>query len=266
MNPKIIFLGNTKYSLIGADVINKEFPISLVVTKPDSPTKDWALKNNVQFLEITSFGENIIQELAQLEPDFLIVEDFGLILPNELLKIPKVDSLNVHHSLLPKYRGAAPAPFALLNGDEVTGVSIISMTEEVDAGDILSQTEYKVEKDDTTDSLLTKLNKRGGELMVEVLKDYMEEKVNKTPQDPSKVVLTRRLTKEDGYFEIDNPPTPEELDRMIRAYYPWPNVWTRWNGKVVKLYPGGQIQMEGKKITKLEDFLRGYPEFPLKQL
>lgn len=266
MNPKIIFLGTTRYSIIGAEIINKGYPISLVVTKPSSPPIEWATKNNIQYLETTIFDKNIVEEIARLEPDFLIVEDFGLILPPELLRVPKVDALNIHHSLLPKYRGAAPAPFAILNGDKVTGVTVISMTEEVDAGDIIAQKTYTISSDETTDSLLTKLNELGGKLMVKVLDDYLKGKVKKTKQDPSKVVLTKRLSKDDGYFEIDNLPDTDTLDRMIRAYFPWPAVWTRWQGKIVKFYPKGAVQMEGKKAIPLKNFLNGYPNFPIKQL
>lgn len=261
---KIIFFGNTRYSNIGLRIVNKIYPISLVVTLPDSPVKNLAEKFNIPVLETKRLDETIIKRIKNLNPDFLIVEDYGLILPKKLLDIPKYAPLNIHHSLLPKYRGPSPAPFVILNGDKISGVSIIRMIEEVDAGDILAQKEYTLSEDETTDSLLTKLNEMGGELVVEVIKQYLEGSAKPTPQDNSKASLTKHFTRQDGYFDINNPPSLELLDRMIRAYYPWPGVWTRWNGKIVKFLPNQMLQMEGKKAIPFKDFLNGYPDFPLK--
>lgn len=265
----LVFLGNTKYSIIGAGIIYQKHPLSAVVTIPDkpvgrektltpSPVKSFALKNNIPVLEAERLGEKEIQKIAEFEPDFLIVEDYGLILPKALLDLPKFAPINIHHSLLPKYRGPSPAPTAILNGDKISGVSIIKMTEEVDCGDILAQIEYELTEDETSDSLLIKLNQMGGELALEVIEKYQDIKL--TPQDWTKVIFTEYITKQDGYFDINNPPDPEKLDRMIRAYFPWPNVWTKWEGKIVKFLPGGLIQMEGKKPVPLKDFLNGYPE------
>src|SRR5687768_6525368 len=166
--PKIIFFGNSKYSVIGAQIIHSELPISLVVTTPDkpigrdkvltaSPTKTWANSHQIPVLETNHFDSKIIQQLKDLQPDFFIVEDYGVILPLEVLSIPKVASLNVHHSLLPKYRGASPASAAILNGDDVTGVTIIEMTEKMDAGDMVASAKYSLSPNETTPTLLTKL-------------------------------------------------------------------------------------------------------------
>lgn len=262
--PTVIFFGNTKYSLIGGDIINQTFDISLVVTKPDSPTLNWAKENGLLTLETTKLDEEAVQEIAQYEPDFLIVEDYSLILPEPLLQLPKEAALNIHHSLLPKFRGPSPAPAAILAGEKITGVSVIKMTKRIDAGDILGQVETPLLGTDTTDSLLTKLNQLGGELIVKVLTDF--DKITPQAQDESKASYSKMMSKEDSYFEIDSPPSSEMLQRMIRAYYPWPGVWTKWNNKVVKFLPGGLVQMEGKKATDLKSFLNGYPEFPLKSI
>lgn len=285
---KIIFLGNTKYSIIGAQIIHASYPISLFVTISDqlkgrekklvpSPVKELALKLRVPYLETNQLSKEVIAKIQELNPDYIIVEDYRLILPLELLDIPKIASINVHHSLLPKYRGPSPAPSAILNGEKISGVSIIKMAEKVDAGVILAQQEYKLRTDETTDSLLTKLNGLGGKLVTKVISDYSKGDIKSKVQDDSEATFTKMIKKEDGYFDINNPPSSEKLDRMIRAYYPWPNVWTKWcvsyarkaspcEAKIIKFYPGGLIQMEGKKPAKIEDFLRGYPNFPLKKV
>ena len=268
---KIIFLGNTKYSIIGARIINTVYPITLFVTIPDCPVRDLALDLKIPFIETTVLDKTILEEIKKINPDFLVVEDYGLILPQQFLDIPNYAPLNIHHSLLPKYRGPSPAPFAILNGDTESGVSIIEMVNQVDAGDILAQEKYKLTEKETTDTLLTKLNQLGGELMIQVIKQYVEGTQNPLRQEESKATFTKHFEKIDGYFDIDNPPTVEKLDKMIRAYFPWPGVWCKWkmeNGKwkIVKLLPNQMIQMEGKKPISLKDFLNGYPDFPIKQM
>lgn len=268
----IIFFGNTKYSTIGLKIIHSIYPISLVVTIPDSPVKQVAGQLNIPVLETDRLDQDIINEqvlsfgnkIAQLNPDFLIVEDYGLILPKQLLDLPKYAPLNIHHSLLPKYRGPSPAPTAILREEKISGVTIIKMNEKVDAGDILAQQKYTLSKDETTDSLLTKLNEMGGQLMISVIKQYLEGSIKPIPQDPKKATYTKHFTRQDGYVDINTPPESEILDRMIRAYYPWPGVWTKWKNKIVKFLPGGLMQMEGKKAISYKDFLNGYPDFPMK--
>ena len=259
----VIFLGNTKYSTIGLKIVNAVFPLSVVVTIPNSPVEEVAKQLNIKVLEADKLDEDITLKIAQLEPDFLVVEDYGLILPKEILDLPKYVPLNIHHSLLPKYRGPSPAPTAILNGDMVSGVTVIKMSESVDTGDILAQEEYTLTEDETTDSLLTKLNKIGGNLVVTVIKQYLEGSQKPIPQPNPTTPYTPHFTRESGYFDINNPPDSERLDRMIRAYFPWPGVWTNWKGKIVKFLPEGLLQMEGKKPISFKDFLNGYPDFPI---
>ncbi len=259
---KVIFFGNTKYSILGLKIVQKAFSVSLVVTIPGSPVKLLAEDLNIPVLETGKLDKQALAKISPLSPDFLIVEDYGLILPDKLLDMPKYAPLNIHHSLLPKYRGPSPVPTAILNGEKITGVTIIKMGAEVDAGDVLAQKTYGAGSSETTDSLLTKLNKIGAELMIEVIKQYLNKTAKPKKQDPDKATFTKKLLKEDGYFDIQNPPPADKMDRQIRAYFPWPNVWTRWKGKIVKFYPKGFIQMEGKKVISVKDFLNGYPDFP----
>ncbi|MBI2017717.1 methionyl-tRNA formyltransferase [Candidatus Daviesbacteria bacterium] len=266
---KIIFFGNTKYSIIGLKTVQAVYPILLVVTISNSPVKNFAEKLKIPVLEATRLDRNIIEQISETKPDFLLVEDYGLILPPSLLNLPKYAPLNIHHSLLPKYRGPSPAPAAILAGDKISGVTIIKMINEVDAGDILAQQAYALTSDETTESLLTKLNQLGGELVTQVIKQYLNGKAKPKKQNEVRATYCYLLKKIHGYFDIENPPPPEVLDRMIRAYYPWPGVWTRFRQgssgqvKIVKFLPGGMLQMEGKKAISYKDFLNGYPNFPL---
>lgn len=271
---KIVFFGNTKYSLIGAQIIHEHLGISQIVTIPDrpdkrgrmqkSPLKTFGEEHAIPVLEVNKITDDVIEQIKTFAADFFVVEDYGLLLPEKLLAIPKQAALNIHHSLLPKYRGSSPAPEALLNGEKTTGVSVIMMTKKLDAGDILGQKTYEIKPDDTTDSLLTVLNQLGGELIIPILQNFDEAKVKAVKQDESQVVLTKMMKKEDGYIDPANPPETNQLDRMIRAYFPWPTVWTRLsiNGqeKIVKFLPGNKLQVEGKTPMSVKDFINGYPE------
>lgn len=273
---KIVFFGNTKYSAFGLEIIHSKIPVSLAVTISDrpsgrkrelkpNPVKKFAQEHKIPVTEADKLEASIVNEIGKIEPDFLIVEDYGLILPESLLEIPRYAPLNIHHSLLPKYRGPSPAPSAISNGDKVSGVTIIAMTEEVDAGDILAQQQYKLGPDETTDSLLTTLNKLGGELVLKVIKDYISGNEKPVKQDDKLASYTKRLTKQDGYFDINSPPDQKTLDHLVRAFYPWPSVWSKIKVKsgkelIIKFLPGQMIQPEGKRKMTVKEFLNGYPQ------
>jgi methionyl-tRNA formyltransferase len=259
---KIVFFGNTKHSLIGARIIHKELGLSLVVTIPQSPLEKFAGEEKISCLMVTKLTDEAIEKIAAIEPDFLVVEDYGLILPEKLLTVPKHASLNIHHSLLPKYCGPAPAPAAILAGDKVSGVSIIKMSAKVDAGDIFAQVKYVLKSDETTDSLLNELNNLGGELAVSVINDILQGKAKATLQDENKATETKFIQKADGYIDLSNI-KPAEFDRKIRAYFPWPGVWSKVmiNDKllVIKFLPEKMVQVEGGKPMSYKDLLNGYP-------
>ncbi len=275
---KIAFFGSSKYSVIVAKYLKKHHNLCLVVTIPDkekgrkniltpSPVKTWALENKIPVLEVRRLVYGYVDKIKTFAPDFLVVCDYGLFLPDSLLAIPKYASLNVHHSLLPKYRGPSPAPSAILNGEKVSGVSIIEMSNQLDAGDIVAQKTYTLKPNETTESLLTTLNTLGSEILIDVIQQYEKGTVKKTKQSKKEATFTPHITKQDGLIDLANPPSPEKLDRMIRAYYPWPGVWTKFRihppagGSEfrIKLLPEKKIQVEGKKPMSYKDFVNGYP-------
>lgn len=275
MKLKIVFFGNTTFSAIGAAILHEKIGLHTIVTIPDrfgkknellpSPTKQFAVNNTIPVIETAKLTPEIIELIKAIQPDFLVVEDYGLILPKGLLAIPKYAPINIHHSLLPKYRGPAPAPSAILHGEKTSGVTVIHMTAEVDAGDIYAQQTYDLNSTETTESLLTVLNTMGGNLAVEVIKQIVNRKAQPKPQDDTQATFTKFMQKSDGYIDAASPPSPQQINRMIRAYYPWPGVWTRLplaNGelRLIKFLPKQRIQMEGKKAMVLKDFYNGYPE------
>lgn len=200
------------------------------------------------------------------EADLGVVAAYGHILPEEDLEKPKFGCINIHPSLLPKYRGPTPIQEAILNGDKISGLTIIKMDKEIDHGPIISQDTIERSSSDNLETLSNKLFQLAADKLPKVIEDFTQGKINPIPQDHSQATYCQRLTKESGYFDINNPPSTEVLNRMIRAYYPWPGVWTRWNNKIVKFLPENMLQMEGKKAIPMRDFLNGYPDFPLQQL
>ena len=236
------------------------------------------------FLGTPDFVQPIKEELAKYftlvdslkQADLTVVAAYGQILTKIELNASKFGCINVHPSLLPKYRGPSPIQQAILNGDKKTGVTIIKIDEEIDHGPIIYQETLDLSGSDNFDTLSKKMFHRAAEILPQIIEDFISGKVKPVDQNHSKATYCERLTRESGYFPIDSPPDPEKLDRMIRAYYPWPGVWTKWspsakatgdkNGKIVKFLPEGKMQMEGKKVLSLKDFLNGYPDFPLKDI
>ncbi len=274
MKPRIIFFGSSKYSVIIEKSLQEHFGLTLVVTIPDkrigrkqeiiaSPVKAFAIQHKLPIIAAESLTQEIINQIETYRPDFGIVADYRIILPKQLLTIPRFDFLNVHHSLLPKYRGPSPAPSAILANEKTTGVSIIVMNAKVDSGDILNQKQYDISPTDTTDTLLTILNSYGAELLIPIIKNYDFYKKNRKEQNELEATKTKLIKKADGYIDSNNPPPVTEIDRMIRAYYPWPGVWTKIfineKERILKLLPFTTVQLEGKKPTSLKDFLNGYP-------
>jgi methionyl-tRNA formyltransferase len=196
------------------------------------------------------------------------VADYGLILPKSLLALPIYAPINVHHSLLPKYRGPSPAPSAILGGEKISGVSIIFMTDKVDAGDILKQTSYTLKPDETTDSLLTELNILGSKAIIEVIEQYLAGNIISKKQDEAKATYTTYMKKTDALINLSEDPALNW--RKIRAYGKWPGTYfiTKKKGKDLKVkiakakYDEGTLTIEriipenGKEMA-YDDFLRG---------
>lgn len=243
---KIIFMGTPKF---GASVleglIRGGYPPILAVTETDKPTgregiitsppvKVLAEKNGILVSQPDRIG-NLKSEIENLKPDLGIVAAYGQILPKEILGIPKYGFLNVHPSLLPKYRGPSPIQSAILNGEKKTGVTIILLDEKLDHGPILAQRSLNVEEKETGNTLHDKLADLGTELLLETISKVQKGLIKPQLQDDNAATFTRILTREDG--KIDWRKSAEDLEKQIRAFETWPGSFTLWEklGKISRI-------------------------------
>lgn len=240
MSSKIrtVFMGTSDFAVPALEALVKSGFIDLiaVVTQPDKPAgrnlelqpppiKVAALKNNLQILQPLKAREpGFIEKLAQYKPELIVVAAYGQILPQAILDIPPFGCLNVHASLLPEYRGAAPIQWALINGDTETGVTIMKIDAGLDSGAILTQRRVQILDTDNAQTLHDRLARVGSELLVETIPPYIEGKIIPQPQDHSKATYTKKITKEDGH--IDWKLSAREIVNRIRAFTPWPGAYS----------------------------------------
>jgi methionyl-tRNA formyltransferase len=263
---KIIFFGSGSYVIPILEFLKKDFEVYVFTTEKneDEPVIRYSIKNNLSYVPVLSFDEDLKSSIVNLKSSIAVVAKFGLIIPKDILDSFKYGVLNIHPSLLPKYRGAAPVQTAILNGDKITGVSVMKLDEKMDHGPILVQKEEEIGDNETADELYLRLFKIGADLLSQNLNQYIKGGLKLVPQDDKKAIYVEPLTRQNGYVNLNKPPEPDILKRMIRAYFPWPGAWTEtkiMNKKSrIKLLPENKIQVEGKKPISLKDFENGYPQ------
>ncbi len=301
---KVIFMGTPEFSVGTLEaLIEAGHEVALVVTQPDkpkgrggkmqyTPVKEAALKHGIPVFQPKRVREpECVEELKQYNADIIVVIAFGQILPKEILEMTPYGCVNVHASLLPKYRGAAPIQWAVIDGEEVSGVTTMQMDEGLDTGDMLLKTEIRLDETETGGSLHDKLAAAGAELCVRTLKGLEEKTVVSEPQGESPTAYARMLDKKLG--NIDWSRDAGSIERLVRGLNPWPSAYTNWDGKVMKIWeakaekretetggvPGTVISVEkdgfcvetgdgvlkvlalqipGKKRMDADAFLRGY--------
>ena len=309
---KIIFIGTPEFGAnILEELIKENFEPSLVITTPDKPVgrkkeitsppvKVLAKKYKIKILQPERIME-CLNEIEEIKPDLIVVAAYRELIPQKILDIPKKGSLNVHPSLLPKYRGSSPIQTSILRGEKETGVSIILMDEKMDHGKIVSNVKYKISSDNNHEKLSEELSDLAAKLLIKTIPNWMKGKIKPTPQNDSQATYTKRLKREDGKIDWGN--SAEEIERKIRAFYPWPGTFTeakiKENSekkkikilkveimKQTKICPSGPngktflapndkiavqtgkdflivegFQIEGKKPTTSKDFLKGNSDF-----
>lgn len=268
-----VFFGTPDFSKKFLNILHddEEIFISSVITQPDKPvgrkkvltsppTAEYAIEQSIPLLqpETLKGNDELVQTLKTLQPDIFIIIAYGKIIPEEILAIPKMGSINVHPSLLPKYRGPSPLQTAIANQDEETGVSIMLIDEKMDHGPILSQVSMTIEPDDTYEAMLEKTVKVASSPLVVAIKGFLSGDIHPTPQDHESATFCKMMTKEDG--NIDWNMTAEEIYARFRAFHAWPGIYTFWNGKRLKLHditiPKEAIEMLSPGIVRcLEDRL-----------
>ncbi|MDO9529880.1 MAG: methionyl-tRNA formyltransferase [Syntrophales bacterium] len=306
MKPKIVFMGTPKFAIPSLEILAKNgCPIIGVVTQPDRPkgrgrkyvpppVKITAEKYNLPVFQPDKVRDKeFLDTFRELAPDMVVLVAFGQILPGEIIEFPEMGCINVHPSLLPKYRGAAPINWTLIRGEETTGITTILMDEGMDTGDILLQEETPVESDETFDKLHDRLSKMGSELLLKTVKGITEGTITRTPQDSSLATYAPRLQKEDSI--INWKAGIKDILNLIRGLYPSPCAHTFINEKKMKIFSATgeechvpeqagrivgkaekglqvaaqdgyiyleEIQLENKRRMSIFDFLRGYKISP----
>ncbi len=308
MRPKILFMGTPEFAVPSLRTLaEEEYPIVGVVTQPDRPkgrgrklipppVKACAVELGIPVYQPDRVrDQDFLDTFRELAPDMVALVAFGQILPKEIIARPRFGCLNVHPSLLPRHRGAAPINWALINGDTKTGVTIMLMDEGVDSGDILLQEEIAIEPDDTFDDLHDALSAMGARLLAQAVRGVADGTITPTPQDPSLVTLAPRL--ERGIGHIDWNDDPEKIVNLIRGLSSQPGAYSYLRDKQLKIFyavagkekssrekePGKlgklmeaglqvatrdghvylqDVQLEGKKRMLIEEFLRGHPVEP----
>ncbi len=278
--------------------------ISLVVTQPDrpkgrglelvaSPVKQSAIKLNLPITqpERIKTNDEFRAQLTALKPDAIIVVGYGRIIPQWMLDLPPLGNINLHASLLPKYRGAAPIQWAIANGETITGNTTMRIDAGLDTGDILLQKEMHISPDDTAETLALPLAAMGAGLMVETLAGLQSGSIRSLPQDNSQATLAPILKKEDGLVDFSR--SANEIVNRLRGFQPWPGAYTKFRGKTLQILKARassesfspaevhviddrlligcahntsleieELQLEGKKRTSAPDFLHGYRPKP----
>jgi len=231
-----VFFGTPDFAVPIAEATAEVSELMAVVTQPDRPkgrgrelaqppVKEWALARGLPVFQPTKLRDGVLAaQLRELEPEVAIVAAYGRILPKDLLELPKRGCLNVHGSILPKYRGAAPIQWAIANGEAQTGVTLMQMDEGLDTGDMLAVRTLPIEADDTGGSIHDKLARLGGVLIREELQRYLDGKLTPEAQDHEAATLAPILKKEEG--RLDFAQAAEVLERRVRAFDPWPGTFT----------------------------------------
>jgi methionyl-tRNA formyltransferase len=243
---RIVFMGTPAFAVPALDALSGAgHQILCVVAQPDRPagrghalkppaTKEWALSRGVPVLQPEKVRDGrLCAELSALEPDLLAVAAYGRILGRDLLGLAPHGAINVHGSLLPRYRGAAPIQWAVAHGDRETGVTIMQMDEGLDSGDVLLQRALPIAPADTAESLSPRLAALGGEALVEALALLAAGRLTPVKQDAAEVTLAPILTKEDGKVDWARPAA--DVASRLRGFTPWPGAWTTVGGRTLKL-------------------------------
>ena len=252
---KIVFMGSPDFALPTLKALHEHHDVVGVVTQPDSlagrgrvlrppAVKEAAQQLGLPLIQPRRLSEAAaMQQLADWAPDLIVVAAFGQILKPAVLDLPPQGCINVHASLLPRWRGAAPIHAAILHGDEMTGITIMKMDPGLDTGPILSQRAIPIQDGDTGGSLFDKLSTLGGDLLIETLPGYLSQRLVPVPQDDSQASLAPTLKKQEGLLDFEQP--AEGLARKVRAFNPWPGAYTFLDGQPFKIHHAHSVRGAG---------------------
>ena len=303
---RVVFMGTPEFAVAPLEhLVVNHYQVVAVYTQPDkvagrgrtlvySPVKETAIKWQIPVIQPVRLRKpEAVQQLADLKPDIIVVAAYGQILPQKVLDIPVYGCINIHPSLLPRYRGVSPVPATIMSGDEFAGVTIMKMDLHLDTGPMLVKAQIPVSAHDTSGSLMSRLSIISGHLLLEALPRWTAGSLPARIQDDNEASYSNMISKEDGIIDWSIPAV--DIWRRVRAFLPWPGSFTRWKGKqlkileaipsaeessqepgtVIKLNDGSfgvvtgegvlgvlKVQLEGKRAMNATDFVRGRREFP----
>ena len=251
----IIFMGTPEFAVPSLKALHKnDQDIALIVTQPDrpkgrgrkltpSPVKETAMNLGYSVIQSSSIRtDEFMSCIEKYTPDFIVVVAFGHIIPKKILAIPKIATINIHASLLPKYRGPAPIQWAIINEEKKTGVTTMLMDEGLDTGDILLSSKLEIASDDTSDSLHDRLADLGADLLIQTLNAFEAGDINPIPQDHSQATYAPMLKKNDGRMNWETP--ANAIEAFIRGMTPWPGAFTFHENKRLKIFRAKTIAMD----------------------
>jgi methionyl-tRNA formyltransferase len=253
---RIVFMGSPDFALPTLKALAQRYEVVGVVTQPDRasgrgrelkppPVKLLAQELNIPVIQPEKLRQpEATEQLRTWNPDLIIVAAFGQILRKDVLDLPRFGCINVHASLLPRWRGAAPINAAILHGDEETGVTIMKMDVGLDTGPILTQRSIRLTREDTAGSVFDKLSQLGAELLIETLPDYLTGKIQPVPQPDEGATYAPMLKKEEGKLDFSRP--AEELERRVRAFNPWPGAFMDFDGTLLKVHRAHAVAERGE--------------------
>lgn len=239
-------MGTPDYAVPTLKKLIERHTVAAVVSQPDkpkgrgkkvafTPVKEVAVEHNIPVLQpLKVRNSEVVEEIRKFEPEVIVVVAFGQILPKELLDMPKYGCINLHGSLLPKYRGAAPIQWAVINGEKVTGNTTQFMAEGIDTGDILMKSENVIQSDDTYESLYYKMAETGSDLLIKTLDELERGNLKGEPQDNSQATYAPQLKKETGHIDWNK--NSEDIVNLIRGLVPWPSPYSEYKGETLKIW------------------------------
>ncbi len=268
MNPRLVFMGSPAFATPALQRLVERYDVVGVVTQPDRPAgrgremtpppvKALAGQLGIPVFQPESLRTpEAFEKLIDWSPDVIIVIAFGQILRKNILDLPRLGCVNIHGSVLPRWRGASPVQAAILAGDTETGVTIMKMDTGVDSGAILATRRTAILLTDTADTLGKRLAEIGADLLIETLPDYLEGKLAGQPQDESLATYAGLIRKEEGLLDFSQP--AEALERRIRAFNPWPSTWFFWRGQTIKVH-AAQVLPDDGAVPGMRKIISGAP-------
>lgn len=256
---KIVFFGSPSSAIPSLNrIIEDGHTVELVITQPDrpsgrghalsfSPVKKWALKKNIALSQPEKIRKDpaVLKRIVDIQPELNIVVAYGQIIPSSIFNLPQYNSINLHFSLLPRYRGASPVQWSLLNGDRETGITFIELNEKMDEGDILAQKKIEIYPSDDAPALESRLARVGAELLSETIAKI--HKIQRRKQDFTLATYAPKIKKEDGRIDWDQ--NAHYLERMLKAFFPWPTVYTFFGNTRLKIIKGKHIDLQNTKFS-----------------